>query len=429
MRQCRTRNGTQARFYTLYLADVPRKMKQTSQRKEPPVGPKLAMPVWFCQLIAVAVLGVLPVGSAAAQQAEPALLWRFMPQAGAVYDEPVVAGSSVFVSVGHGFDPGGEVYALDASTGESLWQISVPESLDAGPVAGQDAVYIGAGSLNSGRSAVYALDAATGEQRWRVDVTNPELAATPIDGVTLSGDTLYVQRMDGYLHAFVAASGEERWRTRFEKPARGAPVVDGTTVYVALGFDGGILLALDAASGEERWRVETADNPSTAPTVSAGFYYVGLINGDVLAMDAATGEERWRGLGGAPGEGSFGRPSPGRVAVADGTVYVTGNSTAGATVVAFDAVSGDIRWKMRVGEYSGTAPAISGQIVYVGSDDGSLRALDSGTGGQRWRFMPPVAINVAVDQDGPPIVAGGTLYISDESGGLLAISIATAIGG
>jgi eukaryotic-like serine/threonine-protein kinase len=328
-----------------------------------------------------AALTLLSSFPASAQDA-PTLLWRFAPgqpaEAG-IIEEPVVGSGSVFGVTTHGFDPGGDVFALDAATGERIWQIAIPEAISASPVFADGVVYVGAGSLVSGRSAVYALDATTGEERWRADVTNLDLPATPVDGIAVAGDTLYILSGDGFLRALAAGTGAERWQARLSKPPRGAPVVDGGVVYVATGFDGGILLAFDFATGDERWRVETPDNPSTAPAVAGGLYVVGLLSGELLALDTESGEEQWRALGEATGD-DLGLGLP---VISNGSVYITGNGTQGGTVV----------------------------------------ALDAATGAERWRFSPDTPVQVPVDQNIAPVVADGAVYISDEVGALLAVAV------
>jgi serine/threonine-protein kinase len=281
-----------------------------------------------------AALTLLPAYHASAQDA-PALLWRFapgQPDEAAIIEAPVVDGGSIFAVTTHGFDPGGDVVALDAATGEPIWHITIPEAIGAPPVFGDGVVYVGAGSLVSGRSAVYALDATT---------------------------------------------------------------------------------------GDERWRVETPVNLSTAPAVAGGVYFVGLLSGELLALDADTGEEQWRAVGDVSGDDlGLGRP-----VVENGSVYITGNGTQGGTVLTLNAATGAERWRARVGDYSGTAPAVEGDMVYVGGDDGAVHALDAATGAERWRFSPDTSVHVPVDQNVAPVVAGGAVYVSDEIGALLAIGI------
>lgn len=76
----------------------------------------------------------------------------------------------------------GHVFAIDAFTGKSLWDLAIAdpargESVPMAPVAWNGMVFVGnAGGDNFGVTGrIYALDAATGKQIWRFD-TVPETA-------------------------------------------------------------------------------------------------------------------------------------------------------------------------------------------------------------------------------------------------------------
>jgi outer membrane protein assembly factor BamB len=70
------------------------------------------------------------------------------------------------------------------------------------PVVVKNTVYFGSGDGN-----VYALDAATGEQRWKFK-TGDVVHASPAfaDGVLFFGS------WDSYFYAVDAATGKEKWR-------------------------------------------------------------------------------------------------------------------------------------------------------------------------------------------------------------------------
>jgi len=70
-------------------------------------------------------------------------------------------------------------------------------------------------------------------------------------------------------------------------------------------------------------------------------------------------------------------------AVANGVVYVGSDDR---TVYALDAATGAKRWSFRTGESVDSSPAVANGVVYVGSDDGTVYALDAATGAKRWSF-------------------------------------------
>jgi outer membrane protein assembly factor BamB len=64
-------------------------------------------------------------------------------------------------------------------------------------------------------------------------------------------------------------------------------------------------------------------------------------------------------------------------------VYVGSNDR---YLYALDATTGTERWKFTAGDRMYSTPAVSGGVVYVGSDDDYLYALDATTGTERWKF-------------------------------------------
>jgi outer membrane protein assembly factor BamB len=64
-------------------------------------------------------------------------------------------------------------------------------------------------------------------------------------------------------------------------------------------------------------------------------------------------------------------------AVAAGVVYFGSGDN---HVYALDAQSGELKWKFKTGDVVHASPAVSGGVVYIGSWDRNLYALDAKTG-------------------------------------------------
>ncbi len=63
-------------------------------------------------------------------------------------------------------------------------------------------------------------------------------------------------------------------------------------------------------------------------------------------------------------------------AVAGGVVYV---GSSDHKVYALDAATGQVRWSYPTGNQIFSSPVVSGTIVYIGSEDGKLYALNTGS--------------------------------------------------
>lgn len=82
---------------------------------------------------------------------------------------------------------------------------TIPDPYDiylSSPVVGDGGVYFGSGDGN-----VYGLDARTGELRWKFK-TGDVVHASP----ALAGGTVFVGSWDSYFYAIDARSGREKWR-------------------------------------------------------------------------------------------------------------------------------------------------------------------------------------------------------------------------
>jgi outer membrane protein assembly factor BamB len=149
------------------------------------------------------------------------------------------------------------------------------------------------------------------------------------------------------------------------------------------------------------------DSPlSTLPILVGGLIIVGDQGSELVAFDARTGEERWR----TTGDGSF----SGTPAAADGTLVVAD----AAGILAVDAVTGAPRWRR---EILSEAPrlVIDEGIVYLGTTDGAVKGLDLATGEDRWSWQGDHSLSVRLDA-----VADGVAYANPNDGQVIAIELA-----
>lgn len=80
---------------------------------------------------------------------------------------------------------------------------------------------------------------------------------------------------------------------------------------------------------------------------------------------------------------------------------------------------GSVAWKFRTRGRVISSPAVSGDLVFVGSTDQGLYAVDRATGTQRWRFATEGSIASS------PAVANGLVYVSSADGNVYAVDAAT----
>ncbi len=107
------------------------------------------------------------------------------------------------------------------------------------------------------------------------------------------------------------------------------------------------------------------------------------------------------------------RSSP---AVAAGVVFV---GSSDKNVYALDAVSGAERWRFTTGNYVWSSPAVAAGVVYIGSHDYNVHAVDAVSGAERWRFKTGREVRSS------PAVAAGVVYVGSDNQRLYALDAAT----
>ena len=112
---------------------------------------------------------------------------------------------------------------------------------------------------------------------------------------------------------------------------------------------------------------------------------------------------KWRAW--ANSTGGYSGSSP---AISGGVVYVGSDDT---NVYAFNASTGSLVWKFKTGGKVDSSPAVVDGVVYVGSNDGKVYALNASNGTKKWSFTTGDQI-----ANGSPVVANGMVYIGSYDG-------------
>ena len=89
--------------------------------------------------------------------------------------------------------------------------------------------------------------------------------------------------------------------------------------------------------------------------------------------------------------------------VADGVVYAGSDDN---HLYALDAVTGELLWRFETADVIRSTPTVSGGVVYVGSNDNHIYALDASTGEPLWSYDTADWV-----QYSPP-VSGGVVYLA-----------------
>ena len=274
-----------------------------------------------------------------------------------------------------------KIYARQETGSDStteLWTNSegASDKIVAPPLQVGDVVYVGTAD-----NRMLALNAESGELIWEFE------AGHSIWGEPAYGNgVLYVTSLDRALHALDASNGNELWKTEFEGAIASSPVLNENLVYV--GEYGSQVHAIDMSNGNIVWTAPAQNWVWGAPAYADGAVYYADIDGNIFAVDALSGEARWQGK--APGAV---QTAP---LVVDGIVYVAseGESSdvpAGA-LTAFNAANGEQLWRQLTPAPLFTAPVAVGDAVVVALHNSTaaiLNAFDLRSGAPLWSIAPP----------------------------------------
>jgi outer membrane protein assembly factor BamB len=151
----------------------------------------------------------------------------------------------------------------------------------------------------------------------------------------------------------------------------------------------------------------------SAPVVADGRVYTIDTQATVRASDARTGAEIWRTQFGTE-KGNNAALYGGGVAYDSGRIYATNGL---GFVVALDASNGGIIWQVRPGGPLRGAPTVSGDSLYVMSQDNQIYSLKSADGSTTWSEAAALEI-AGVFGSGSPAFARGTVVAGFSSGEL-----------
>lgn len=328
------------------------------------------------------------------------------------------------------------LYALDPEDGSQQWNYAEPtDGIASSPTVVDGTIYVGTGD-----GTVDAIDAATGELDWRFTRPSTAIFSSPtvadIGGTSEDawgetqaiGRTVFVPSHDGTVYAINASTGTQEWAfTETAGQVVGSPMIGNETLFIG---DNEQVYALDARNGTLQWRFSpvtpgVVSSPAVLPPhrSSTDLVYTS-VGGTLYALHPDTGEKRWAVTNltteltaiaptvAPPISTPAGANEP-----QNGTVYVIGSQN---TVRAIDAATGRDRWQFSSNATFTSSPTVAGGVVYAGTENGSLYALDERSGERVWVFD-----NATESIHTVPTVAAETVYFGTDNGTVYGLDSAT----
>ncbi len=310
--------------------------------------------------------------------------WKFHT-AGRVISSPAVANGMVYAG-----STDGNLYAVDLESGVQKWKFETKVRITSSPAVSGGVVYFG-----SYDGKFYALDAVSGQFKWKFQTAGERrFAAKHIHGTQPATETM-PDPFDFYLSS---------------------PAVWNGTVY--FGSGDGDIYALDAGTGTVKWKFQTGDVVHASPAIADGALFIGSWDSFFYALDAATGKEKWRFKTGEDHEISNQVGIQSSAAVMDGIVYF---GCRDSNFYALDAATGEKQWVFNnKGSWVITSPAVqNGTVYFATSDSAMFYALDAKSG------APVFSLKFKWPMFSSPAIAANMLYMGTHEGKLIAINLKT----
>lgn len=256
----------------------------------------------------------------------------------------------------------------EPASGKRLWR--VPATFGARPptpVVNADRV------IAVTRDQLLSLALHDGRELWRAPLP-PGQSSRIVALSPILGERVITVTDDGRVAAFHGPTGDLLWRR-----SAGAPIVSAPEVYdnvAVIGTTGGELLALQASDGRELWRLR-AEGPWTASARRFDRLVFAVDGaGFAVALDPTIGGEIWRASLG----GTF-RHAP---ASHFSNLFFCSD---GGRLSAINGLSGLLAWDFKLDSRCTAEPLVVDGIVYVGTEDPGLLAINAVNGEELWRLQ------------------------------------------
>ena len=303
-------------------------------------------------------------------------LWRrsmapAFEERGAIGGGVGYAGGTLFVATAYG-----ELVALDAESGATIWTTAIGIPLRGAPTIDAGRVFV-----LSHDNQLHAADAATGAILWS-HVGIQEVAGL-VGGASAAvvGDLAIAPYTSGEIFALRPENGRVAWSDSLSRTGRltalaeisdiaGLPVIDrGLAIVVG---HAGRMAAIDVRSGTGVWELDLASVQS--PWVAGQFIFAVTVNGEAVAVSRSDGRVRW--VHQLPRfENEAAREDPiqweGPVLAGDRLVFA---SSAGE-VTALSPYDGRLLGTLRLGGGVSVAPIVADETLYILDDRGVLHAF------------------------------------------------------
>ncbi len=400
---------------------------------------------------------VFPLPQNAPAKLRAGVSWSFAGAGAIPLDGPPINGDVITTAYGVGMPVGvsvvggiayvgsdsGYTYALNAVTGRLIWAHYGWNMNMSNPLVVNGRVYVSTGNAyfnyantmlyvrgqrptrGPGLNSLYALDARTGRQIWVYHFPGEAMPTAAYEN-----GFLYIGTGDGHVYKLNAETGKPAWISDIVSfVSMSSPVLNDKFVFVG-GTAPNFFYALDKNTGRIAWKMTLPRLVATGMGDCTPAYADGLVIQQatvetddpqkpvanvLLALNSDTGAIVWRhqfAAGPTPPAMKTATPM-----IAEGKVF-EGSPVTGE-YYALDLKTGAELWNLRLGAQIRAGAALAGGVLYVPYKSGDIAAIRAADGVALGNKHVGGAFGPS-----SPVVVGGTLYVSNIYGWVVAMPLA-----
>lgn len=246
-------------------------------------------------------------------------------------------------------------------------------------------------SMASDQAAIYtagyngvitSINKSNGHANWQI-----KSPYTITSGPGVGNDLIVIGSRHGIIEAFDKNTGSLRWKSSVPGEVLAQPAIKNNTV--AIKTVNGYIYGLSASTGSVRWsRLFTEPSlilrGASAPVIEDNHLIAGLATGRLVNLDVSNGQTHWEQTIANP-EGAFAIQ---RMVDIDANPVVNDHQIYAATyqgsIAALNWGTGAVRWSRDLSSYTGMS--VNQNTVYVTDADSKIWAFNANTGNTDWQL-------------------------------------------
>ncbi|OGU76521.1 MAG: hypothetical protein A2V93_02545 [Ignavibacteria bacterium RBG_16_34_14] len=271
---------------------------------------------------------------------------------GSVFTTPVIDQNNIIFAAAEDDESKSLLYYYNFSTAKMLYENEIPGRVMTEMIKTDKEIF-----FNTEDGKVFCFN-LVGEKVWEYD-TKSKIHSSP----ALGNNIIVFGNDDGEIIGINAKEGKLLFNEKIGESFFCGAAVDGNNVYI--GNDNGNLYALELSSGKVNWKFETGARITMVPVYNKTHIIIGNLKGELYSVNKETGKLNWR----TNTRGVL-NASP---LLTENFIILPDLNEAYHFV---DVKTGEVKKTYLLDGRGKLTPVIFNEVLYIGYDNGILRAYE-----------------------------------------------------